>query len=172
MRDDTPLKPWGELVGGRLTLRTATENDLPFLQSLYVAHRRDEFAALPWPDAQKNSFLVGQFEMQRRQYEAYPSAESLVVTYDQRAVGRLFLSTSDHVLRVVDVLIDASSRGSGLGTSLMRWAQERARAIGATTLELHVEQGNHRARRLYERLGFEPGEGGGAYLPMAWRVPS
>ncbi|WP_442937722.1 GNAT family N-acetyltransferase [Nonomuraea sp. SBT364] len=42
----------------------------------------------------------------------------------------------------------------GLGTLLIRAAEQRIRNHGLSTAELAVEDGNLRARALYERLGY------------------
>ncbi|GAA2248925.1 GNAT family N-acetyltransferase [Streptomyces amakusaensis] len=54
----------------------------------------------------------------------------------------------------------------GLGTILVRAAEERIRSRGLRRAELAVEEANPRARALYERLGYE------AYgsRPDAWDV--
>ena len=45
--------------------------------------------------------------------------------------------------------------GSGAGQALMDWAIATARSTGAQDLYLSVFVDNHRARRFYERQGFE-----------------
>jgi ribosomal protein S18 acetylase RimI-like enzyme len=45
--------------------------------------------------------------------------------------------------------------GQGAAQELMGWVTERARARGAEDLYLSVFVDNHRARRFYERYGFE-----------------
>lgn len=45
--------------------------------------------------------------------------------------------------------------GAGLAVALMDWALDRMRALGATEVVLSVYVDNHRARRFYERYGFE-----------------
>lgn len=45
--------------------------------------------------------------------------------------------------------------GSGLASELMRWAMESASERGAVELYLTVYIDNHRARRFYDRYGFE-----------------
>lgn len=45
-------------------------------------------------------------------------------------------------------------RGHGIGTALMRAAQERAAAAGASELSIQVFSQNTDALRLYERLGY------------------
>jgi ribosomal protein S18 acetylase RimI-like enzyme len=42
----------------------------------------------------------------------------------------------------------------GIGTVLVRAAEDRIRARGLSCAELGVEAGNPRARALYERLGY------------------
>ena len=57
---------------------------------------------------------------------------------------------------VVDSLaIDPSYRGMGIGTSLMRRAESKARSVGKRTMSLGVIGENEGAIRLYERLGYE-----------------
>ena len=46
-------------------------------------------------------------------------------------------------------------KGSGAAQALMDWAIATARARGAAELWLSVYVDNHRARRFYERYGFE-----------------
>jgi GNAT superfamily N-acetyltransferase len=45
--------------------------------------------------------------------------------------------------------------GRGVATEMMRWVLAEARAKGAEELYLSVFVDNHRARRFYERYGFE-----------------
>jgi GNAT superfamily N-acetyltransferase len=45
--------------------------------------------------------------------------------------------------------------GRGVSQELMRWVIEEAKARGAEDLYLSVFVDNHRARRFYERFGFE-----------------
>jgi diamine N-acetyltransferase len=47
-------------------------------------------------------------------------------------------------------------QGSGIAAELMRRALEWARLKGARHVQLSVYVDNHRARRFYERYGFEP----------------
>lgn len=47
------------------------------------------------------------------------------------------------------------AKGSGAAQALMDWALATARARGATELWLSVYIDNHRAKRFYERYGFE-----------------
>ena len=48
-----------------------------------------------------------------------------------------------------------TAKGTGVAQALMDWAIATARARGATELWLSVYIDNHRAKRFYERYGFE-----------------
>ena len=54
-------------------------------------------------------------------------------------------------------------KGQGVAAELMHWVIERARDRGADFLYLSVFTENHRARRFYEKYGFEP-EGTYAFM--------
>jgi ribosomal protein S18 acetylase RimI-like enzyme len=74
---------------------------------------------------------------------------------------RAFLSIEVHredpdYLYLDDLSVTEASRGRGLGTRLIRIAEDYARELSIPVLVLHVERENTGARRLYERLGFLP----------------
>jgi GNAT superfamily N-acetyltransferase len=52
------------------------------------------------------------------------------------------------------VAVTAAAEGRGAGAALMRAAEEWARRNGYPRLHLNVFEGNARARRFYERLGY------------------
>ena len=64
-------------------------------------------------------------------------------------------------LRQLYVLEEA--KGQGIAHELMRWVIDRARDKRADHLYLSVFTENHRARRFYEKYGFEP-EGTYAFM--------
>lgn len=55
---------------------------------------------------------------------------------------------------IEDVVVDESARGMGVGESLNRFALERARALGAVTVDLTSRPSREAANRLYQRIGF------------------
>jgi ribosomal protein S18 acetylase RimI-like enzyme len=77
-----------------------------------------------------------------------------------RSVGYLWLGPAPGegagAWWVYDVEVDQSERGRGLGRRLMELAEEELRRRGGVTLGLNVFGPNHRARSLYESLGYEP----------------
>ncbi|MEE3275848.1 MAG: GNAT family N-acetyltransferase [Actinomycetota bacterium] len=56
---------------------------------------------------------------------------------------------------IEDVVVDESARGRGVGEALNLAALDRARAGGATTVDLTSRPSREAANRLYQRLGFE-----------------
>jgi ribosomal protein S18 acetylase RimI-like enzyme len=55
---------------------------------------------------------------------------------------------------IEDVVVDEAARGRGVGEALNRFALDRARAAGATTVDLTSRPSREAANRLYQRLGF------------------
>lgn len=59
---------------------------------------------------------------------------------------------------IEDVVVDEAGRGKGVGTALNSDALARAKALGATTVDLTSRPSREAANRLYQRLGFEARE--------------
>lgn len=55
---------------------------------------------------------------------------------------------------IEDVIVDAASRGKGIGEALCRAALHHAQAAGATTVDLTSRPSREAANRLYQRMGF------------------
>lgn len=74
------------------------------------------------------------------------------------------LSSILHTLRpgeayIEQLSVNSEMQGRGVGTRMLQWSEDLARAKGATVLSLGVVAGNP-AQRLYQRFGFNevPGE--------------
>lgn len=63
-------------------------------------------------------------------------------------------------LQIEAVRVAASHRGTGLGSALIRWAVDVARASGAGLVQLTSDAQRTDARRFYEKLGFVPSHTG------------
>jgi ribosomal protein S18 acetylase RimI-like enzyme len=92
------------------------------------------------------------------------SAEALKRAVDGHALlkmGAAFLHAflrrfgpgADDEFYVWALAVDEELRGQGIGSVLMDFAEEHARASGSTRLTLDVEAKNDKARRFYERRG-------------------
>ena len=56
---------------------------------------------------------------------------------------------------IEDVVVDVKSRGEGLGKSLMDHALERARILGAKSIDLTSRPSRESANKLYQSLGYK-----------------
>lgn len=65
------------------------------------------------------------------------------------------VETSASAVELRQIYILKSFHGAGIGRALMDWAIDQARRRGAKEMYLTVYTDNHRARRVYERYGFE-----------------
>ena len=59
---------------------------------------------------------------------------------------------------IEDVVVDETASGKGVGSALNTDALNRAKAAGATTVDLTSRPSREAANRLYKRLGFEARE--------------
>jgi ribosomal protein S18 acetylase RimI-like enzyme len=57
---------------------------------------------------------------------------------------------------IEDVVVDDAARGRGVGELLNREALERAKSLGARTVDLTSRPSREAANRLYARIGFQP----------------
>jgi ribosomal protein S18 acetylase RimI-like enzyme len=57
---------------------------------------------------------------------------------------------------IEDVVVDSAAGGQGVGKALNHAALERARAMGAVTVDLTSRPSREAANHLYQTLGFEP----------------
>ena len=77
---------------------------------------------------------------------------------DDRYVGTLTLALFriPTALRawIEDVIVDDAARGQGVGEALNRAALEKAKAVGAKTVDLTSRPSREAANRLYQRIGF------------------
>jgi ribosomal protein S18 acetylase RimI-like enzyme len=90
------------------------------------------------------------------------NAPSVILLVAHDAGGRLVGTLSLVVFRaptglrawIEDVVVDGEARGTGTGAALVRHALERARRVGAETVDLTSRPSREAANRLYRREGF------------------
>ena len=96
----------------------------------------------------------------------FAGGEKWICLAEEDGAVTAFLSIEVHredpdYLYLDDLSVTEQSRGRGIGTMLIRRAEDYARELSIPVLVLHVEKENAGARRLYERLGYVPfGEDG------------
>lgn len=151
-----------------LSLRAATDADMPFLCALYGTTRADELATTGWPEATKSLFIVQQFSAQHGEYaQAYPDIERLVIERDGVAIGRCYASMTGERCHLVDIALMPQVRGRGFGTALLTDLMSCAAAT-QRPVTLSVVPDNP-ARHLYVRLGFAPTQTTETRVRMAWQ---
>lgn len=148
--------------------REAVEADEDRFLELWRLTHGAMFAALP---AQLAGPLVRQqYDAQKAGYlSRHPGHRSLALLGQAGVAGRLLLDEQPTHLTVLDILIDPSEQGSGLGTSVLRAMQE---AAGTRELRLMVLRTNAAAMRLYERLGFRRTGETPTHLALCWTLAS
>lgn len=158
-----------EGAGGRVSLRPVAPEDDEFLLGVYASTRDAELSQVVWPPGEREAFVRMQFDAQRREYAArFPDAEYDVILLDGRPVGRLWVGRTPEQIRLLDIALLPEAQGQGVGTLIVSSLIEEARASGKALRHM-VFMLNPEAKRLYERLGFEPIEDFGAYLHMEWK---
>jgi ribosomal protein S18 acetylase RimI-like enzyme len=133
------------------------------LVDLYASTREPELALVPWDAMTKRAFVEHQFAAQDAHYRTHYDGATLdVVEVDGEPAGRLYVHRGPSDIRIMDIALAPAFRRRGIGTTLLRDLIDEA-SHSELALSIHVEQ-NNPARRLYERLGFEPAGEHGVYL--------
>lgn len=156
-----------------VALRPVAEADEGLLLRVYASTRAAELALTDWDETSRDSFVRMQFDAQTTHYwQHWPTSEHSVIEAASKgqtcAVGRLWVDRRVEEIHVLDIAVlpEWCNRGIG-GICLARLMNEASQAN--KTLTIHVEQGNQ-ARRLYDRLGFQPvGPQQGLHQHMVWR---
>lgn len=155
-------------AAGGIQCRPEREEDEPFLLQLYASTRDSELQLTDWTAQEKQAFVTGQFNAQRRHYrQVFPEARFDVVERLGVPVGRLYVDRHAGEIRLIDIALIPEARSCGLGTALLSALLDEAAAT-RRKVTIHVERFNP-ALRLYERLGFKPIEDKGVYLLMEAR---
>lgn len=155
--------------GKELILRQVAEHDDEFLLSVYYSTRAEELAQATWQPGQREAFVKWQYEMQRAEYQArYPDAEYDVVLVDDQPAGRIWIGRDAEEIRLLDIALLPEFQNCGVGTLLLRWLIDEAKAANKALRHM-VFVMNNDAHRFYERLGFVVIEEFGAYKHMEWK---
>jgi ribosomal protein S18 acetylase RimI-like enzyme len=144
-----------------ITYRDATPSDAAALDQIFSTSFCDTFAHLYRPEdlsAFLSSFGVADWEKQLRD----PAFVCRIAEVDGAPVGYVKLGPlkipveTDLSSMLLDQLyVLKEHHGSGIARELMDWAFAEAKHRGSEALYLTVYIDNVRARRFYERYGFE-----------------
>lgn len=141
--------------------RDATIDDLPAIDALFRRSFVATFGHLYKPE-DLASFLAGFTPQAWAKEFAEPDLEFRLAEDERGLAG--FAKTSNLTLpaettastyELRQLYLDERAKGSGAAQALIEWALEQGRARGAAEMWLSVYIDNHRARRFYEKNGFE-----------------
>ena len=144
-----------------VTYRDAEAADAAQLHELFTRIFCDTFAHLYRPEdlaAFLSEFTVGLWDGQLRDPDyAFRVAEADGELTGFAKLGPLKVPSDDPSgVMLHQLYVDGAHHGAGVGKALMDWVVEEARRRDARALYLTVFTENDRARRFYERYGFEP----------------
>jgi ribosomal protein S18 acetylase RimI-like enzyme len=144
-------------------------DDEIFLKELYASTREEDVAMWGMPDEQAKMLVDMQYRAQKGQYEGqYPEALHEIILFNGTPVGRMMTTRSEEEVFFIDIAVLTDYRSLGIGTvifkGLMREAQESNRPLNFSVLV-----SNHKAIKLYKRLGMDfIGDTGSHYL-LRWQ---
>jgi ribosomal protein S18 acetylase RimI-like enzyme len=145
-----------------MTFRDATAADLPaidrvFRQSfcdtfahLYRAEDLEAFLAKFSPEAWAEEFRDPGYRFR------VAEVDREVVGYVKLGPSALPIETANRAIELRQIYVLKEHHGSGIAAALTDWAIAEARGQGFEELYLTVYVDNRRARRFYDRYGFEP----------------
>ena len=144
-----------------ITYRDGTVDDAAVLDRVFDASFCDTFAHL-YKEEDLQLFL-GSFGVDDWRAElSDPDYAFRIAEVDGAPVGfvklgpmKLPVETTAPGMDLKQLYILKEHHGAGIAQELMDWALAEARRRGADELYLTVYVGNHRARRFYDRYGFE-----------------
>jgi ribosomal protein S18 acetylase RimI-like enzyme len=145
-----------------VTLRPMTEDEFEALKAATYATYPEERARA----AGGGVVTAEEIEAGRRQIDELMS-EGLqskahrywkIVAPEVGAVGDLWVMVDDakHRAFIYFIGTDAAYRGRGYGQQALEALEAQMRPLGVTQIALNVWGDNHVARRLYERVGYQP----------------
>ena len=130
-------------------LRPATPEDRDFLVDLYISTREDE---LPFFG---EALIRLQYEMRQTHYSVrFPQIIPEIIMVAGQRSGAVQIDRIPEEIRLVDIALLPGFRQRGIGSAILALLIEEANR-SALPLALTVSKSNARARRLYERFGFQ-----------------
>jgi ribosomal protein S18 acetylase RimI-like enzyme len=140
-----------------LTIRPATAADEATL--LALASRMANFEVPAWRSAEEIVDADGRSMVHALSLN-HPDAEVFVAERDGEAAGCLHMLVARDFFgrrhaHISVIAVSEAAEGTGVGRALMAHAERWARDRRLPLITLNVFAANERARRLYERAGFE-----------------
>ena len=144
-----------------VTYRDATAADLPAIDRVFRTSFCETFAHLYRPE--DLAAFLGKFtpEAWAEEYDdpryrfRLAEVDGNVAGYVKLGPSALPIDTSRRAIELRQIYVLKDHHGSGLARALTEWAIDQVRLAGFEELYLTVYKDNHRARRFYDRHGFE-----------------
>jgi ribosomal protein S18 acetylase RimI-like enzyme len=145
------------VVTEALSIRSATRADEQALMTL--SKRMANFAVPAWRSASEITDADGR-SMVNAVELAHPDSEVFIAERDGQVAGCLHMLVSRDFFgrrhaHISVIAVSDAAEGTGAGRTLMAYAERWARDRGLHVITLNVFAANARARRLYEKAGFE-----------------
>lgn len=144
-----------------ITYRDGTAADLPAIEALFRKSFAATFGHLYAPD-DLAAFFARSTPAAWAEEFAEPATAFRLAEQDGGLVGyakvgalELPAETSARALELRQLYLDEQAKGTGAGQVLIDWVIDTARARDAAEIWLSVYIDNHRAKRFYQRNGFE-----------------
>ena len=144
-----------------MKFRDAMAGDLPAIDRVFRRSFCDTFAHLYHPDDLAAFFAkfgpdawAGEFADPRYRFRV-AEVEGEIVGYLKLGPSALPIETDKRAVELRQIYVLKQHHGSGIAAALSDWAIDEARRRGFEELYLTVYVDNHRARRFYDRYGFE-----------------
>jgi len=141
--------------------RDAAADDLPAIDRVFRTSFCETFAHLYHPEdlaAFLGKFTPGawteEFRDPRYRFRV-AEADGEVVGYVKLGPSALPFETEKRAVELRQIYLLKGHQGSGIAAALTDWAIGEARRLGFEELYLTVFTDNQRARRFYDRYGFE-----------------
>lgn len=116
---------------------------------LYSAQDLEAFLSKFTPDAWAEEFADPRYRFQVAEIDGE------IVAYVKLGPSALPIETDARAIELRQLYVLKEHHGSGIAPALADWAIDQARVQGFEELYLTVYVDNHRARRFYNRYGFE-----------------
>ena len=145
-----------------MTNRDATPADLPAIDQVFRQSFCDTFGHLYAPNDLADFLANFTADAWREEFDdarysfRVAEADGKIVGYVKIGPSALPVETDTQAMELRQLYIVEGYHGVGIAHALMDWAIGEATSRGATELYLTVYVDNHRARRFYDRYGFEP----------------
>jgi len=150
---DVPPPVGGGLAGALRPVGPADSAELARLHRLAYHSRFDRYLFLEEDDEVADAQRMVR-DLFAGRWGAFCPEGSRAVEVDGRLVAAVLSTRRPEGALIADVVVDPALQGKGLGGAVLSAAVADLLGAGIRPVTLNVTEGNDRAARLYERLGF------------------